>query len=120
MVWSTTQEEMWVCRHYGAIKEKGIPMGRPFECVLSSKELFFLGGGFLVGLEEGLLWYAHEHLPCHHHLAGGRVTDLNHIYTCRQDVISHRTAHDVVNADGLAFSTLDNDSAVADIHINIV
>ena len=42
-------------------KKKGIPMGRPFECVLSSKELFFLGGGFLVGFEEGLLWYAHEH-----------------------------------------------------------
>ena len=26
------------------------------------EELFFLGGGFLVGFEEGLLWYACEHL----------------------------------------------------------
>ena len=33
--------------------------GREFrDCTTRSMKLFFLGGGFLVGLEEGLLWYA--------------------------------------------------------------
>ena len=27
----------------------------------ASARFLFLGGGFLVGFEEGLLWYAHEH-----------------------------------------------------------
>ena len=48
------------------------------------EELFFLGGGFLVGFEEGLLWYAHEHRKnksnAANNVGGDELTRYNYSY----------------------------------------